>query len=170
MEQGGVRNLRATLLLLALALLPSCAGTPAAPDGAAPKIERISPEELQRILPKPAPNLSLDEITSLSKQGAGAEAIIAKIRETGSRYDLTPSQMIELSKQGVDAKVLDAIHAAREQAMRDGVADEINRREKEHRQEVDKLQRQLLLRPYCPYYYDPFWPHPYGYGRYHYWP
>jgi hypothetical protein len=142
-------------MLLCALLLAGCASTPREP----PQIQRISPEELELILPKPVPNLTLEEIVTLSKAGESADAIIANIRQTNSRYELTPSQVIELHQQGVDARVLDHMQAAREQALRDSFADEINKREREHQDKVDGLKRQLLMRsyPYC----DPFWPYPY---------
>lgn len=154
-------------LLLSVLLLAGCATTPAEP----PQIQRISPEELERILPKPVPNLALEEIVRLSKAGQSADAVIGKIRESQSRYELTPTQVIELHRQGVDAKVLDHMQAVREQALRDSLADEINKREREHKEKEDALKRQLQLRSYP--YYDPFWPYPYWrypfYPRSFYW-
>lgn len=138
-----------------LVLLSACASTP--PQE--PQIQRISPEELERIMPKPVPNLSLDEIVRLSKDGVAPEQIIEKIKASNSRYDLTPSQAIELSKQGVSVKVLDYMHSSREQALRDGFADEINKREKARKDEEEKLRREYELQS-MPYY-DPFWGYPY---------
>ncbi len=148
--------LNAAMLGIILAILAGCATTPRQE----PLVERISPEELERIMPKPVPNLALDEIIKLSKQGIPAEQIIDKIKASNSRYELTPSQSVELSKQGVDTKVLDYIYASREQALREGFADEINKREKEKKLEQDRLKRELRSR-----YYDPFW----GYGYSPYW-
>src|SRR5665647_596722 len=111
-----MRELLAIIFGVTLILLSGCATTKTQQQE--PQVERISPEELERIMPKPAPNLTLDEITQLSKQGMTAEQIIEKIKDSNSRYDLTPSQAVELSKQGVDAKVLDYIYASREQALR----------------------------------------------------
>ena len=144
-----------------LTLLAGCASAPAQEL----QIQRISPEELERIMPKPLPNLTLEEIIQLSKQGMTAEQIIEKIKASNSRYDLTPSQSVELSKQGVDAKVLDYIYASREQALREGFADEINKREKEKKLEQDKLKRDYQWR--SQQYYDPFWG--YGYSPYWHW-
>ncbi len=145
--------MRHRYLLPGLLVLAGCATTPAE----SPHIQRISPEELERILPKPAPNLALEEIVRLSAAGESADAIIARIRESGSRYALTPSQAIELHRRGVDARVLDHMQAAHEQTLRDGFADEINRREREHRQKLDTVRRELRSHPRC----DPFWPYPY---------
>lgn len=150
--------MRATSGLIAgglLLLLGGCATTAVQQ----PQIDRISPEELERIMPKPAPNLSLDEIVRLSKAGTPPQQIIDQIKATNSRYDLTPSESVDLSKRGVSAEVLDYIHKAHEQAIRDGFADEINKREKEKRQQQERLRREYQWR-YQPFY-DPFW---YGYG------
>lgn len=136
-------------------LLAGCASNP--PQR--PQIARISAAELEQLLPRPQAPLSLDEIVRMSQAGASAEAIIEKIRESGSRYALAPSQAVELSRQGVDTRVLDHIHAANEQALRDGCADEINKRAEESAKERDALKRELLMRPYWGY--DPFWwPYP----------
>lgn len=151
-------------------LLAGCASNPPEP----PQIQRISAEELEQLLPQAKPNLTLEDIVAMSRQGEAPEAIIAKIRETGSSYDLSPSQGLDLARQGVDPKVLDHIHAARDRALRDGMADEVNARELKHRQEVEALKRQLLMQPwgYGPYWgYDPFWgPFPpyWRYPRYRY--
>jgi hypothetical protein len=146
------------LCLTVLALLSACAGNP--PASEAPKIARITPEELERLLPKPTPNLSLDEVIRMSKAGEAPEAIIATIRDSHSSYALTTSQMIELNRQGVDGKVLDHIQAAQEQAMRDAFADELNQRERVNQEKIKALQRELM---WWPYYYDPFWGYPFRY-------
>ncbi len=139
-----------------LIMLSGCATT----QPQTPQIQRISAEELERIMPQPLPNLSLSELVVLSNSGLSADEIIEKIKASGSRYDLSPSQALQLSKEGVDSKVLDYIHASREQALRDGVAEEINKREQQKQQELERIKREYQLRSY-PYY------HPYfGYGYY----
>ena len=149
------------ILVGAALSITGCATTPMQQ----PPVARISPEELERIMPKPVPNLSLDEIVALSKANTPAEQIIEKIKVSNSHYDLTPSQAVDLSKRGVDGKVLDYIYQAREQALRDGFADEINKREKDKVLEQEKLKRELRMRSQ-PYYYDPFYgPSPYWYRR-----
>jgi len=144
--------------LAALVLVAGCASTPELP----PQIQRISPEELERIMPKQVPNLSLDEIVQLSQTKVPAEKIIQKIKESQSQYALTPSQVLEMAQKGVDAKVLDYIQASHEQAIRDGFAEELNKREQNKLQEQQKLKREYQLRQ--PYY-DPWW----GYSRSPYW-
>ena len=148
------------LSLLALSLL-GCA-TASAPPDAVRGIARLSPEDLARLLPKPAPKLPLAEIVRMSKQGAAAADIIAKIKESGSRYDLSASQAIELHRQGLSVEVLDYIQSAREQELRAALVEEINQRELRH---AEELRREQELRRNL-YYYDPWWPgHPgWGYG------
>jgi hypothetical protein len=144
--------------LIFAALLNGCVTTPEQP----PQIQRISPEELERIMPKPIPNLSLDEVVLLSRNKVPADEIIQKIKDSKSQYALTPSQLLELNNKGVEQKVLDYIYSAHEQAVRDSFAEELNKREQNKLQEQQKLKRQYQLRQ--PYY-DPWW----GYSRSPYW-
>jgi hypothetical protein len=127
------------------------------------KIERISNEELEKLIPNPTPNLALSDLVALSKSGVSADDLIDKIKQSGTHYALTPSEAIELNKQGVDGKVLDYLYSAHLQTLRDSVADDINRREAAHDKQMDQLMKELLRRPY---YYDPFWPSafPYRHG------
>ena len=154
-------------LMFGMLLLSGCATQ----GQQAQQIDRISEEELARIMPKPVAVLSLDDIVKLTKEGATADQIIEKIKSSDSTYDLSPSQSVMLSKQGVDNKVLDYIHESRELAVKNSIADEINKREKNKRIELERLKRQQ--RQY-QYYYDPFCFYPYGfypygayYGRYY---
>lgn len=157
-------QLRYLLLALVLLAISGCAtsGQPLSPS-----IDRITEEELARIMPTPVATLSLDDLVHLSKGGATAEQIIAQIKASNSYYDLTPSQSVLLNKQGVDSQVLDYIHVSREQALRNNVADEINKREKIKRTELERLKRQQQLNYYDPFCrYGAFGMNPYGYGAY----
>ncbi|HQS37028.1 MAG: hypothetical protein B7Y16_02970 [Methylotenera sp. 24-45-7] len=159
-----VRYLQTTVVLSAL-LLAACASKP--PVAASnPKIDRISAEELARIIPQSAAKLSLDDLVNLSKQGKTPEQIIDQIKTTDSMYDLTPSQSLALSRSGVDAKVLDFIHERRELALRNNLADEINRREQQKQAEIAKLKTRNWQRQrynsYCGLGRYGF--SPYGYG------
>lgn len=134
-----------------------------------PPIDRISAEELDKLMPQVHPVLSLDELVALSKQGIGYEQIIQKIKESDSSYDLTPSQSVELSKRGLDSRVLDYMHTSRELTLRNNLAEEINKRERIKRAEVDKLKQQMVnnQRFYDPFYgYSRFGMRPYGFGAY----
>jgi len=148
----------ALIVILALSVW-GCATT-AAPPGAAPAIARLSPEDLARMLPKPDPKLPPAELVRMSKEGATAADVIARIKQTGSRYALSPSQAIALHAQGLSAEVLDYIQSAREQELRATLAEEINQREQRH---AEELRREQELRR-DSFYYDPWWPAYPGYG------
>ena len=97
------------IFFVALLLLEGCATNG---QSVSPVIERISEEELSRIMPQPLATLSMDDLVRLSKEGMTAAQIIEQIKSSNSMYDLTPSQSLLLSKQGVDSQILDYIHTA----------------------------------------------------------
>ena len=145
---------------LTLMLLAGCASTGTQQN----KLERITPEELAKILPPPVATVALSDIVADSKAGKTTDEIIAKIKTSNSRYELTPSQTLDLAKQGVDTKVLDYIHQSNELAKQNAIADELNKREKQRRAVEDTLRRERNI---SQQYYDPFWGPHYGsfYGR-----
>ncbi|MEQ1598642.1 MAG: hypothetical protein ABL880_04665 [Methylotenera sp.] len=155
------------ILMTTLLVLTGCAssGTQQA------KVDRITPEELAKILPPPVATLSLDEIVTDSKAGKTPDEIISKIKTSNSRYELTTTQTLDLSKQGVDVKVLDYMHQSNELAKQNAIADEMNKREQEKRAAQKQLQRERALAQ--SYYYDyfdgPFYNpyYHYGYGPYY---
>lgn len=65
----------------------------------------------------PAPGLSLDEIISLAQQGQQAEAIISRIRSTGSYYRLSAGDVISLRARGLPLAVIDHILVSERQAL-----------------------------------------------------
>jgi PBP1b-binding outer membrane lipoprotein LpoB len=149
------------MMLIAIVLLLSgCASTGTQQT----KVDRITPEELAKILPQPVATVTLDEIVADSKAGKTADEIIAKIKTSHSRYELTPTQTLDLNKQGVDVKVLDYIHQSNELAKQNAIADEMNKREQEKSATKKQLQRERALNNR---YYDPFWGPHFGayYGR-----
>ncbi|MFM2434029.1 MAG: hypothetical protein RL063_8, partial [Pseudomonadota bacterium] len=81
------------ILSLVLLLLAGCATNG---QSVSPVIERISEEELSRIMPQPLATLSLDDLVRLSKEGMTAAQIIEQIKSSNSMYDLTPSQSVLL--------------------------------------------------------------------------
>lgn len=161
-------SIRFFLILFGFLLASGCASQRPQMQTQLPQIDRISEAELARIMPGPVALLSVDDLVRLTNEGATADQIIEKIKASNSIYDLSPSQSIELNKQGVDNKVLDYIHASREQALRNNVADELNKREKNKRAELERLKRQQWLQQQQRVY-DPFCGYgvyPYGYGAY----
>lgn len=129
------------------------------------KVDRITPEELAALIPPPVATLSLEEIVADSKAGKTPDEIIAKIKSSDSRYELTSSQALDLNKQGVDVKVLDYIQQSNELAKQNAMADEINKREQEKQKAKRELQRERA--DARNQFYDPFWGPRFGgfYGR-----
>jgi hypothetical protein len=151
LEETGM--LKSRFILFLLITLVGCASNQTKPE---PPIDRISDAELSRIMLKPTATLSLEDIVKLSKDKTPPEQIIEKIKASNSYYELTPSQSLQLHQQGVSNKVLDYIHESREQALRNNVADEINKREKAKQKAEKQLERERNFYP------------SYGFG-YHYW-
>lgn len=57
-------------------------------------------------MPAFANPLAVDDIIALSNAQIGDEAIIAKIRSSGTQLDLSPQEMIDLRKRGVSSNVI----------------------------------------------------------------
>lgn len=139
------------ILIIIMLLMTGCATTGESQQN---KIARITPEELAALLPEPIATVTLDEIVSDSKQGKSPDDIIAKIKESNSRYDLSSSQVLDLNKQGVHSSVLDYIQQSNNLAKQNAIADEINRREQEKAELQKQLQQERLR---SDRFYDPFW-------------
>jgi hypothetical protein len=103
------------VVLASLSLLGGCATTPAVPP------------------------LSLDEVVQMTKANTPPDEIVRKMKETRTVYLVSASELIKLSKQGVDDKVLDYMQStAVDQARRE--------------------ERYSHYGPWYPYpYYSPFW-------------
>ena len=156
-------KMKAWIVLIATALfLSSCASTGARQA----EVERITPEQLAKILPPPVAIISLGEIVAESKAGKTSDEIIAKIKASNSRYELTPTQTLDLNKQGVDVKVLDYMHQSNELAKQNAIADEMNKREQQKRVAQKQLQRERALSQsyYNDYYDSPFYNPYFNYG------
>ena len=149
------------LVFISALLLSGCAST-GTQQG---RVERITPEELAKLIPPPVATVSLDEIVADSKAGKSADDIIAKIKNSNSRYELSSTQVLDLNKQGVDAKVLDYIQQSNELAKQNAIADEMNKRDQEKNAAKKQLQRERALNN--SRYYDPYWGSSFGgyYGR-----
>jgi hypothetical protein len=132
-------SLRHLRLVPALALiLQGCADAPPGP----PKIERLSAEQLEASLPQPAAAMPLEQVVALARQGLPAEELIGRIKESGSRYRLSASQIVELAGQGVPLGVLDHMVASERTHIFDDMAGEVERREKLCRDRSEQELRQ----------------------------
>lgn len=154
------------LIILIAITLSGCASTGTQQS----KVDRITPEELAKLIPPPIATVTLDEIVADSKAGKTSDEIIDKIKTSNSRYELTSTQVLDLNKQGVNAKVLDYIQQSNELAKQNAIADEINKREKEKMTEKRQLQRERDNARNR--YYNPYWGSSFGgyYGRGYYGP
>lgn len=140
------------LLIIFTCLLASCATTPKPQQ--VQKVEHLSKEELASIMPAPVSKLSFESLIEISQQGESADAVIAKLKETDTSFDLTPSQMLELKQQGVDVKVLDYLHEQRLQGLRNKVTKVFVDKIKSKDDEVQLLKRELRFQsmmgdPFC---------------------
>jgi PBP1b-binding outer membrane lipoprotein LpoB len=158
-------------LSLILIMLAGCATSGSGTGYEQNKAERITPEELAKILPQPVASVPLSEVVADSKAGKTSDEIIAKIKASNSRYELTTAQTLDLNKQGVDVKVLDYMHQSNELAKQNAIADEINKREQEKRTAQKQLQRERALAQsyYLDYFDGPFYNPYYHYGYRPYW-
>lgn len=150
MKTGFVLKIWLALIVTAL-VLSSCASTGARQA----EVERMTPEQLAKIVPPPVATVTLAEIVADSKTGKTSDEIITKIKASNSRYELTATQMLDLSKQGVQTKVLDYIQQSNELAKQNAIADEMNKRAKEKAAAEKALKRERDLAR--DRYYDPFW-------------
>lgn len=132
-------SLRHLLLVPALMLiLHGCADAPTAP----PKIERLSAEKLEASLPQPVAAMPLEQIVALARLGLPAEELIGRIKQSGSRYRLSATQIVDLEKQGVPLAVLDHMVAGERTRIFDDMAAEVERREKLCRERGEQELRQ----------------------------
>jgi len=142
------RGLRLLLAAGALAVLSACATLP---DGTAtPSLARLSPEELARLSPS-AEKLAPADLLAMARSGASAEAIIARLRAAGARFDLTPQQVVELHAGGLPLAVLETIHADREKALRNDLTEMLVERDRKCASEVEAERQRARLRsdPLC---------------------
>jgi hypothetical protein len=101
------------------------------------------------------------EFVRMPREGASASTIIGRIKGTGSSYDLGASEAVESHSRSVSTKVLDHVQSAREQEVRERIAEEVNLRERRRAQDI--LRGQVRWHNCC--YYDPWWPGFLGYDR-----
>ena len=133
---SSLRHLR--FVSITALILQGCADAPTAP----PRIERLSAEKLEASLPQPAAAMPLEQIVALARLGLPAEELIGRIKESGSRYRLSASQIVELAGQGVPLAVLDHMVASERTRIFDDMAGEVERREKLCRDRSEQELRQ----------------------------
>ena len=170
-----MRMARSFALLVVTALMTACA-SPGPQPGA---VQRLTPEQLASLKPIANPKVPLDEIVALAQAGTAPDAIIARLTATATMHALTPAQIVVLSRNGVDQKVIDHLVEAYEKARqatlitqladRDAEVAAQLARERERRWALQQRQDQWMwgfgYGPWGPgfggrwgrgYHYDPF--------------
>lgn len=158
-------KMKTLFILVAMLLLTACATTNGRSE---PEIKRITPEELEKLIPAAVASYSLEQIIADSKQAKTPAEIIAKIKASDSRYDLTASKILELNQQGVHEQVLSYIQQSNELAKQNYLAEEINKAEREKAEALRRLNEERLMQ--MRQFYDPFWYGPSFRYRYRNWP
>jgi hypothetical protein len=93
----------------------------------------------------PAPGLSLDEVIGLVQQGQQAEAIITRIRATGSYYRLSAADVISLRERGLPLAVIDHILASERQVLVAGLPSGSGSAHRAEGQAPEPSQKQRLV-------------------------
>lgn len=148
-EPSAISTHRKHWLVLAL-ILQGCADVPVEP----PRIERISAEQLEARLPPPPATVPLEQIVTLARQGSTAADIIARIKDSGSRYRLSATQLVDLARQGVPLAVLDHLVASERRQIFEDMAADANIREMACQErlarEAEFCRRQTESLPWYP--------------------
>ena len=130
-------------------LLGGCQTFPGPERREAPR----SGETVLRAAPVPAePGLTPDDLLAMARGGATSEAVIARFTASGVRFDLTPTQIVDLAARGLPLPVLEAIHLARERALQNECAQRLVDLDRRCSEDVLRERRRALS---CP---DPYWP------------
>lgn len=173
-------RLIALLLLITALTLGGCASPqPSASKSAHQpgQITRLSPQDLARLTPPPNPRVPLSEVIVWSQEGAASDAIIKKLQDSGTFYNLTAQQIVDLNKQGVHQRVIDHLVEAQEKARQATLFTQLADRDAKAAQQIEqeRNRRRALQQQYqygyggawgprhgfgfgasSPYYYDPF--------------
>ena len=149
------------LLLTAAVALGGCASTRQHGE-----VTRLSPQDLARLVPPPNPKVPLSEVMVWSQEGASSDAIIKKLQDTGTFYNLNAQQIIDLSKQGVHQRVIDHLVEAQEKARQATLLTELADRDAKAAQQIEqeRNRRRALQQQYQYYGYGGAWGPRHGFG------
>ena len=147
--------------LTAAITLGGCASTQQAGG-----VTRLSPQDLARLVPPPNPKVPLSEVIVWSQEGASSDAIIKKLQDSGTFYNLTAQQIVDLNKQGVNQRVIDHLVEAQEKARQATLLTELADRDARAAQQLEQERnRRRALQQQYPYYgYGGAWGPRYGFG------
>ncbi len=152
------------LLLNAAMTLAGCASPQ--PNAHQPgQITRLSPQDLARLTPPPNPTVPLSEVIVWSQEGASSDAIIKKLQDTGTFYNLNAQQIVGLSKQGVHQRVIDHLVEAQEKARQATLLTQLADRDAKAAQQIEQERnRRRALQQQYQYGYSGAWGPRYGFG------
>ena len=152
------------ILVLIVLGLTACASTQNKPQ-----LARMN--AAQAVTVPVVPKITLDDVVKMTNDGATPDTIITKLNATSSSFDLTPSQALALSKQGVDVKVLDDIYKTHEQIVQNQHADAISQQMKAKQIAENRLAQEKSNRRNTEHWwinngwgYDPFFGNGFGFG------
>ena len=147
------------MLAATLIALGGCASTQ--PGETRGQVARLSPQDLARLTPPPNPKVPLGELIGWSQEKATPEAIIKRLRDTGTFYNLSPQQIVDLHQQGVAQPVINHLVEAQEKARQATLLTELADRDAKAAQD---LERERNRHRALQHQYGPA-PYPYGYGH-----
>lgn len=152
--------LSAAALATALSL-GGCASTQ--PSG---QITRLSPQDLARLVPPANPKVPLSDVIAWSQEGASSDAIIKRLQDTGTFYNLTAQQIVDLNQRGVNQRVIDHLAEAQEKARQATLLTQLADRDAQAAQalEAERNRRRALQQQYQIYGYGGVWRPRFGAG------
>ena len=150
------RSRTITLLCATLVLLAALGGCASTTQSG--QVARLSPEELARLTPPPNPKVPLADVVIWSQEKATPEAVIKRLSDTGTFYNLTAQQIVDLNRQGVDQRVIDHLVEAQEKARQATLLTQLADRDAKAARDLERERRRALQQQYN------YWN--YGYGAY----
>jgi hypothetical protein len=148
---------------LLVAALAACSSMPA--DHAPGQVSRLPADEAARVAVAAPPAMTLDDIIARQRSGAAPDAIVARLRETGTALRLSAADVRRLNQAKVPDSVIDFILNSERSAAQEACAGELSRRDRELQSRLLQRDQDCMLRcnSMYPPFYSPFFP------RRHYW-
>lgn len=136
------------------------AGCSSLPEEHAPgRVERMPAQQAAALAP--APTLTLADIEAMQKGGAAADAIVARIRDSGAGLRLTTADVLRLNRAKVPDSVIDFMLNAERSAAQESCAGELARRDRELQLRLQQRDQDWMFRCNAMYppFYSPFYPY-----------
>ena len=142
---------------LSCAVLAGCASLPE--DHAPGRVDRLPAKQAAALTP--APTLTLADIEAMQKGGASADAIVARIRDSGASFRLTAADVLRLNRAKVPDSVVDFMLNAERSAAQENCAGELARLERDMQLRLRQRDQDWMFRCNAMYppFPSPFFPH-----------